>query len=110
MKYCSKCGKEIDDGAVFCVYCGAEVGVERRRDGQISALKLAARVFMIIATVAYGFTLLPLAWCLPMTLIYSDKILKREPVSLAFKICTLIFVSRIAGILMLCEEDFTLGQ
>ncbi len=25
MKYCSKCGKEINDDAVVCVYCGRQV-------------------------------------------------------------------------------------
>lgn len=25
MKYCTHCGKEIDDAAVFCVHCGAAV-------------------------------------------------------------------------------------
>ncbi len=40
-----------------------------------------------------------------MTIVYCEKIKNKEPISLIFKICTLIFVSRIAGILMLCADE-----
>ncbi|MBP3232030.1 MAG: zinc-ribbon domain-containing protein [Anaerovibrio sp.] len=29
MKFCTKCGKQIDDDAVFCNFCGAQVLDER---------------------------------------------------------------------------------
>ena len=30
-KFCSKCGKEIDDEAVICIGCGCEIGRTRYR-------------------------------------------------------------------------------
>ena len=70
-----------------------------------SGLSIAAKVLMIISTVVYGFYLIPLAWCLPMTISYSNKIKYGQPVSTGFKVCTLLFVNLIAGILMLCDND-----
>jgi hypothetical protein len=32
MKFCSKCGKEIMDEAVFCPHCGCAVAQERKID------------------------------------------------------------------------------
>ena len=28
MKFCTKCGKELEEGALFCANCGAEVAAE----------------------------------------------------------------------------------
>lgn len=46
--------------------------------------------------------LLPLIWQIPMTIIYFLKAKNNEDISIAFKICILLFVSPVAGILMLC--------
>lgn len=54
----------------------------------------------ILASLIY---LLPLAWVIPMTVVYTKSIKKGKDVSIAFKICTLLFVSLIAGVLMLCD-------
>ena len=35
----------------------------------------------------------------------SRYINEKKPVSVGFKVCTLLFVSLIAGILMLCDSD-----
>lgn len=72
---------------------------------QPSGLSVAAKVFMIISTVVYGLYIIPLAWCLPMTISYSKKIKNGEPVSTGFKVCTLLFVNLIADILMLCDNN-----
>ena len=109
MKYCVKCGSEMFDDAVICVKCGCPV----RNDAEVvavptqSGLTTAAKVFMIIGTVVAAlYTLcIGLAWCLPMTISYSNRRKRGERVGTGFKICTLLFVNMIAGILMLCEEN-----
>ena len=63
-------------------------------------------VFMIIGTVFMGFSIIPLAWCLPMTIIYNRKIKNGEVVGTGFKVCSLLFVNTIAGILMLCDNNW----
>ena len=114
MKYCTKCGKELLDEAVVCPGCGCAVDDKEYVDPfapapaqEVSALKTVAKVFMIIGTVItslFGF-FIPLAWCLPMTLSYCKKIKNGEPISVGFKVCSLIFVNTVAGILMLCDND-----
>ena len=116
MKYCTKCGKELFDEAVICPGCGCMVGDKKGTDlfsssapveHEVSTLKTIAKVFMILGTVVSGIFafLIPLAWCLPMTLSYCKKIKNGEPVSIGFKICSLLFVNVIAGILMLVDQD-----
>lgn len=77
--------------------------VAPRSSGLISATK----IFMIIGTVVMGLTcfLIPLAWCIPMTISYYKKIENGEPISVGFKICTLLFVNLLAGIFMLVDSD-----
>ena len=133
MKYCQHCGAEIHDEAVICVHCGRNVEEKQQKKGDDSLLTVA-KVFMIISCVAfpaigllYGFIFimlsfaettlifagigimlgccLPLAWLLPMTLSLNRKIKEHEPISIAFKICTLFFANQIAGILLLCHSE-----
>ncbi len=70
-----------------------------------SGLATAAKILMIISTVITGFYLIPLAWCIPMTIMYSNKLKTGEPISTGFKVCVLLFVNTIAGILMLCDKE-----
>ena len=109
MKFCVKCGKELVDEAVVCTNCGCAVGAEEKEtvNKKPSGLSTAAKVFMVLGTVINSLLLyvIPLAWCLPMTIIYFKKINKGEPVGVGFKICTLLFVNTIAGILMLCDSN-----
>lgn len=51
------------------------------------------------------FYLIPLYWCIPMTIIYFKKVKNNEPISVGFKICSLLFVSLIGGVLMLCDNE-----
>ena len=71
---------------------------------QDSTLRLIAFVFCIISTVAAGWMLIPLAWMIPMTVcawgIYKGK----RPNTVAFGVCTLIFVSLVGGILLLVSK------
>lgn len=109
MKYCSKCGAELVDEAVVCTNCGCAVeGFEPANQAQEntkpSGLQTAAKVLMIITTVLYGLYIIPLAWCIPMTVSYCKKIKKGLPVGTGFKVCTLLFVNTIAGVLMFCDN------
>lgn len=64
-------------------------------------LRLIAFILMVISTVSVGWAIIPLAWMIPMTII-SWGIYKGEKANtVAFDVCTLIFVSLIAGILLL---------
>lgn len=109
MKYCEHCGNQLVDEAVVCPKCGCAVGGKNSvavEGNTGSALKTVAKVFMILGTVFRSFFyLIPLAWCLPMTIIYFGKIKRGESVSTGFKVCTLLFVDLIAGIVMLCDKD-----
>ena len=70
-----------------------------------SGLSTAAKILMIIGTVVMGLYIIPLAWCIPMTISYCNKLKNNEPISTGFKICCLLFVSMIGGILMLCDKE-----
>ena len=111
MKYCEKCGAEVQDDAQFCPKCGYKFGTaikqevvakEHKRDDGIMTIAL---VFCIICTVAAGFAIIPLCWMIPMTVSLNDKIKNKEPISVAFKVCTLLFLSVIGGILLLVGDD-----
>lgn len=71
---------------------------------QVSGLATAAKILMIISTVVMGLYIVPMAWCLPMTISYCKKLKTGQPVGIGFKICTLLFVNTISGILMLCDN------
>lgn len=67
-------------------------------------LRLANFVLCIISTVCLGILLVPLAWMIPMT-VHSYGIYKGEnPNTVAFGVCTLIFVNLIGGILLLVSQ------
>lgn len=139
MKFCSKCGAQIDDAAVVCPNCGCSTQAAPR---QKSTLGTVALVFMIISIVAMllsaiitavgipalmeatgaggsaegqmlvitaiiqaVFSIIPLAWMIPMTVSLSRKLKNGVPVTTAFKVCTLIFVNLLSGILLLCMKD-----
>lgn len=106
MKYCTKCANELLDEAVICPKCGCPTEAwNKSKSSDADALKTVSKIFMIIGCVVMGFWLIPLAWCIPMTVSYCNKLSRHEPVSLAFKVCTLLFVSQVAGICMLCDSD-----
>lgn len=119
---CTNCGRVIDVKR----YNEAVKSTEKRNSG----LSVAARIFMVLGCIvnffvfwAYGtgilmaitdsvdsfwgaipIALLSLVWCLPMTVKYFLNIKNGERTGVCFKIFSLLFVSMIAGILMLCDE------
>ena len=73
----------------------------------VSGTATVAKAFMILGTVlmALGTVLIGLAWCLPMTIHYCNCLKTGRPVGTGFKICCMLFVSFIGGILMLCDSS-----
>ena len=49
--------------------------------------------------------LIPLIWGIPMTVHYFKATKNKKPVGVGFKVCTLLFVNLVAGILMLCDNS-----
>lgn len=113
MKYCTKCGTQLVDEAVVCTGCGCAVSALPSQNSDVavatkteSGTTIAAKVFMVLGTVIMGIYILPLAWCIPMTVSYFKKVKNRQPVGTGFKVCSLLFVSVLGGILMLCDKEF----
>lgn len=67
-------------------------------------LRLAAFVLNVIGCVAWCWTVIALAWMIPMT-IRSWRIYQgTAPNTTTFAVCTLIFANQIAGILLLISR------
>lgn len=72
--------------------------------GGNKTLRLMAFIFCLIRVIFIGWTLLPLAWEIPMT-VHTWGIYKgRKANTVGFGICCLIFASIIGGILLLCAR------
>ncbi len=111
MNFCTKCGAQLPDGYSFCPNCGSAVYLQNSESAQQpvkspSTLTAVAKAFMIVGTVFMGLYIIPLAWCLPMTIHYFKAVKNNQPVSTGFKVCALLFVNTIAGILMLCDKEY----
>ena len=107
--------------------------MKKSENGSINVLEETAKTIMIISCVIATFSfmyfllfylitenssisseipflvgmlvcLVYLLWSAPMTVIYYKNIHKEKQSSLAFKICTTIFVNPISGILMLVDN------
>ncbi len=108
--FCTSCGNEINDNAVICPKCGVPtnnyIANRNQSNGESNGnLTTIIKVFLIISCVFSIFSfLLPLAWCLPMTMRYCRAKENGEEIGMGFKVCTLLFVNAIAGILMICEK------
>ena len=108
MKYCKHCGAQVRDEAIFCPSCGCSTESQppAKSNETSEGLRIAAKIFMIISCCLTGLFLIPLAWKIPMTVRYCRSIDKSGlPVGTGFKICSLLFVSMVAGILMLCDNN-----
>ena len=105
MKYCTHCGNEVVDEAVICPSCGCKVdstNVAKSDDRNVIAL--VAKIFMILGCIATGWLLIPLIWTIPLTVHVFKKLEKNEPIGTGVKVCSLLFVNLIAGILLLCLD------
>ncbi len=108
MKYCKYCGSQLDDDAVVCVNCGRatdEFVAAGAESDTNKTLNIVIKVFMILGCIAYGWTLIPLIWCIPMTVSFFRKVSDGRKVGVGFKVCTLLFVNIVAGICLLCRDE-----
>ena len=133
-KFCIYCGAEVLNNAVVCPKCGCPLKTHQVINSNTNnGLQIAAKVFMIISCVLLGVCffwnllailffatttleivycfqislayLIPLAWVIPMTIYYFNATAGGKRVRVGFKVCTLLFVSIVAGILMLCDNS-----
>ena len=69
-----------------------------------TTLRLIAYIFNLISTIGIGWTLIPLAWMIPMTItswgIYKGK----KQNTTTFAVCTLLFVNVVSGVLLLVSK------
>ena len=119
MKYCTNCGSPLAEGMNFCGNCGVPVAGQaaetaervyeppyydapRQRD---DGLVTVAKVFLILGCIGFGVFLIPLAWCIPITVSIFRKLNSGEEIGAGLKVCALLFVNLIAGILLLCLPE-----
>lgn len=65
--------------------------------------------FSITNIPLFLITIIPLAsllWIIPMIVIYNNKVKFNQNISTAFKVCVLLFVSLIAGIILLNDKGY----
>lgn len=83
---------------------GMVPGMVYEVSGGNKTLRCIAFVFSLIHTIALGWTLLPLAWHIPMC-VHTWGIYKgRKANTVAFGVLSIFFNSLVAGILLLCAR------
>ena len=106
MKYCTHCGADLHEEAVVCIHCGCMVKpdspVVHHKD---DTLETVVKIMLILGCISLGWMLIPLAWCIPITVTVFKKLNNNEPIETGLKVCALIFVNLIAGVCLLCMED-----
>lgn len=119
VKYCANCGNEIPSDCAICPLCGfnsnpvSDSSQVRNAPGyqnnpisdREETLKFIVKLFMIFGCVSFGWLIIPLLWCIPLTVSVFNKFKTGEEISVGTKICVLIFVNLIAGICLLCMDD-----
>lgn len=68
-------------------------------------MKLAAFILCVISTVAMGIMIVPLIWCIPMTIAVYKAYKGEKELSVGFNVCVLLFVNTISGILLLVDNS-----
>ncbi len=66
-------------------------------------LRLINFILCLITTIVCAIAIIPLAWMIPMTVISWGIYKGTKRNTVAFGVCTLLFVSVIGGILLLCS-------
>lgn len=128
MRYCTKCGTEIPNDAVYCPKCGAKaegptLGGSSSGEGYGSselsspgyydtpvqsssgrgALATVAYLFTVVSIFVGFFFLVPLLWLIPMANIVNRYRMGGPDLSTGMKVSILVFSSPVAGILLLCD-------
>jgi len=108
-KYCARCGAEIYSDAVVCLNCGCSVQQPKKDITTASdteeILTTIVKVFLIIGCISQGWLIVPLAWCIPITMSIFKSLREKQSISMGMKICTTIFVNIVAGVCLLCMND-----
>lgn len=113
---CRNCGKEIPNNSHFCPECGNEVNTSspatftpastsNSKEEVNAGLDIAIKIFMIIVCILLASCIIPFCWCIPMTVSAFKSIDNHKKIGTGMSICTLLFVSVIAGILMLIRDN-----
>ena len=114
--FCRNCGKEVDNNAAVCPGCGVLVTetqtapaptpvVSNEPSGANKVLGTIAKILLIVGVICTAWCVIPLAWTLPITIKINNRLKNNEPISTGLKICALILVNTVAGILLLCRKD-----
>lgn len=78
-----------------------EIQPKPQKNETLNTLLLVSFIFMLISTISLGWLLIPLAWCIPMTVSCYKCYQNNTKPSVGFGVCSLLFVSLVSGILML---------
>lgn len=111
-KTCPSCEAKMPSKFSICTNCGYSFKSDKKlfeTDNSVnnpSPLQIISLSLMIIASITLSLCLLfiPLLWCIPMIIYYANNIRKQKTTHIAFKICTIIFVGIIPGIIMLFDD------
>ena len=79
-------------------------GAGTQADSMDQTLRLIAFVFAVLCTVSVCWAIIPLAWMIPMTVHCWGIYKGTKPNTVAFGVCTLIFLSLVGGILLLVSK------
>ena len=110
VKYCTKCGYQLDLKAKICDNCGCKtddikVNQSSTSSSNKSSTRTAANLFVILGAIFYCIYIVPILWIVPLTIAYFKKNKKNEKIGIGFKIAILLLVSVIGGVILLVEED-----
>ena len=115
-KFCSNCGTEMPESFPFCTNCGQSFNKDTNyytnnnskelKLSEVGAIRIITLILMILCTIANAFMyfFIPLLWCIPMIISYVKNIKEKKPISTSFKVCTILFLGIIPGILMFCDD------
>jgi len=106
--FCTHCGAEIiNSQAEICVKCGCRIAPQKFCTPSVvdDTMSIVIKVFMLIGCISLGWLLVPLAWCIPMTVSVFKSLSNNKPISTGMKVCVLLFVNIVAGICLLCDDN-----
>ena len=96
----------MHEKAVICVQCGRSAEPARRSPAaQNHSLITVIKIFLIIACISQGWLILPLLWCIPMTVHVFSRLNRGQPVGVGMKIAVLLLLNMVSGICLLCMDD-----
>lgn len=125
-KFCPACGKKVEDDETVANQANTNPNPEQninnnynngfvngfnnsnniQPSSDLDVLALITKVLLILCCIGSGWMLIPLCWTIPMTVYYWRAVSNGQKVGVGFKVCTLIFINIIPGILMLCNTKY----